>query len=213
VERIVFNGREYSSADDMPPDVREAFERTMRLTADSDRNGVPDVFEGRDGNVTSVTRQKIVVNGREYGSVEEMPPDVRQAYERMRSAFVDSDRDGVPDMFEGRDANVVSVTRQKIVVNGREYGGADEMPLDVRRAFESARETAGARHARMPGDPGAGGRSRVRVVTSSTAPTMQGVKGEAVQESRRTLWALVVAGLLLVIAVLLAVIGLLMNRQ
>jgi RNase P/RNase MRP subunit p29 len=197
----------------MPPDVREAFERTMRFAADSDRDGVPDVFEGRDGNVTSVTKSRIVVNGREYGGVEEMPPDVRQAYERMRNALVDSDRDGVPDMFEGKRGNVVSVTRHKIVVNGREYGGADEMPPDVRHAFERARETTGAGHARMPGGPGARGRSRMRVVTSSTTPTMRGAEGEAVRESKRTLWALVVAGLLFLIAVLLVIAGLLMNRQ
>jgi len=210
VERIVFNGREYSSADDMPPDVREAFERTMRFAADSDRDGVPDVFEGRNGNVTSVTRQKIVVNGREYGSVDEMPPDVRQAYERMRSALVDSDRDGVPDMFEGKNANVVRVTRQKVVVNGREYDGVGEMPQDVRRAFERGRETTGAGRI---GGPGASGHSRVRVVRSSGTPTMRGVGGEVVRESKRTMWALVVAGFLLVIAALLVVVGLLMSRQ
>jgi len=197
----------------MPPDVREAFERTMSFAADSDRDGVPDVFEGRDGNVTSVTRSRIVVNGREYGSVDEMPPDVRQAYQRMRSGLVDSDRDGMPDMFEGKKANVVSVTRRKIVVNGREYGSVDEMPPDVRRSFERASGAAGAGHARMPGDPGTGGRSRVRVVTSSTTPTMRGVEGDAVRESKRTMWGLVVAGLLLMIAVLLVIVGLLMSRQ
>jgi hypothetical protein len=213
VERIVFNGREYSSADEMPPDVREVFERTMRLAADSDRDGVPDVFEGKDGNVTSITRSRIVVNGREYGSVEEMPPDVRQAYERMRSAVVDSDGDGVPDRFEGKDANFVSVTRQRIVVNGREYGSVEEMPPDVRRAFESAREATGAGRIRMPGDQGRRGRSRVRVARSSTAPAMRRVEGGVVRESKRTLWALVIAGLLFIIAVLLVVVGLLMNRQ
>ena len=210
MERIIFNGREYSSADDMPPDVREAFEGTMRLAADSDRDGVPDVFEGKDGNVTSVTRQKVVVNGREYGSAEEMPSDVRQAYERMRSGLVDSDRDGVPDMFEGKKGNVVRVTRQKVVVNGREYDGVGEMPPDVRRAFERARETTGA--GRM-GARGTSGHSRVRVVRSSGTPTMRGVGGEVVRESKRTMWALLVAGLLLVIAVLLVVVGLLMSKQ
>ena len=142
-----------------------------------------------------------------------MPPDVREAFERTMRFAADSDRDGVPDVFEGRDGNVTSVTRSRIVVNGREYGSVDEMPPDVRRSFERASGAAGAGHARMPGDPGTGGRSRVRVVTSSTTPTMRGVEGDAVRESKRTMWGLVVAGLLLMIAVLLVIVGLLMSRQ
>ena len=44
--RIVFNGQEYSSPEEMPPDVRQVYDRTMStVLADTDRNGVPDIFE------------------------------------------------------------------------------------------------------------------------------------------------------------------------
>lgn len=46
--RIVFNGTEYSSPDQMPPDVRQAYDRAMgSVLADADRNGIPDIFEGK----------------------------------------------------------------------------------------------------------------------------------------------------------------------
>jgi hypothetical protein len=44
---------------------------------------------------------RIIFNGREYSGPEEMPAEARAAYERAMSVFADSDRDGVPDLFEG----------------------------------------------------------------------------------------------------------------
>lgn len=44
--RIIFNGQEYSSVADMPEDVRRCYEQAMGgVLADSDRNGIPDLFE------------------------------------------------------------------------------------------------------------------------------------------------------------------------
>lgn len=57
--------------------------------------------------------------------------------------FADRDGDGVPDIFEGagtRGSTTHSVTTS-YSYNGVEYASLDEMPPDVRRAFESA--TAG----------------------------------------------------------------------
>jgi hypothetical protein len=44
---------------------------------------------------------KFDVNGKSYASLDEMPPDVRQAYEQMVGVFTDKNRDGVPDIMEG----------------------------------------------------------------------------------------------------------------
>jgi hypothetical protein len=44
--RIVFNGKEYSSREEMPAEVRQVYERTMAtVLADADCDGVPDIFE------------------------------------------------------------------------------------------------------------------------------------------------------------------------
>jgi hypothetical protein len=41
---IVVDGKTYSSAADLPPDAREAYERAMSAFADRDGDGVPDIF-------------------------------------------------------------------------------------------------------------------------------------------------------------------------
>jgi len=95
----------------------------------------------------------IVIDGKTYKSVEEMPEDVRKNYEAAMSnldkdrngvpdmleninAFADKNKDGMPDTFEGMTSNVISTA--KIIVNGREYNGLDELPPDVRAKYEQA---------------------------------------------------------------------------
>lgn len=68
-------------------------------------------------------KKKIVVNGHEYGSVEELPDDLRQAYNRAMST--------VPEL-----------SKAKIVFNGREYGSKEEMPSEVRSIYEIAMAAA-----------------------------------------------------------------------
>jgi hypothetical protein len=60
---IKVDKKKYSSVEEMPPDVREAYEKA----------------KGTGGK--TVTR--IVFNGREYPSVEAMPPDLRQVFEKV----------------------------------------------------------------------------------------------------------------------------------
>ncbi len=67
---------------------------------------------------------KIKVNGKEYGSVDEMPAPVRELYEKTRKEPSDS-RDGV----------VPRATTTRIVFNGREYESVDAMPLEARAMY------------------------------------------------------------------------------
>ena len=44
--RIVFNGKEYSNPEEMPAEIRKAYDQAMAtVLADTDRNGVPDILE------------------------------------------------------------------------------------------------------------------------------------------------------------------------
>jgi Short C-terminal domain len=52
-------------------------------------------------------RTGIIFNGKEYPSVEEMPEEVRRTYEQAISGVLaDSDRNGIPDLFERGGASV-----------------------------------------------------------------------------------------------------------
>lgn len=98
---------------------------------------------------------KIVIDGKTYNSVEDMPEDVRRSYEAaMRglnstspagidplqslvNIFADADKNGVPDIMEtGQIMNVAG--NMKIVVDGNTYNGVDELPPDARAKYEQA---------------------------------------------------------------------------
>jgi hypothetical protein len=97
----------------------------------------------------------IVVDGKTYKSVDEMPEDVRRNYESAIRQLGDNDRNGIPDVLEnltnpadqnkngmpdsieGMISNVISSTT-KIIANGTEYNNLDELPPDVRAKHEQA---------------------------------------------------------------------------
>ena len=99
----------------------------------------------------------IVIDGKTYKSVEEMPEDVRRNYESAMSQLADNDRNGIPDAlenltnlahqnkngmpdaFEGMVSNIISSTR--IIANGNEYNNLDDLPPDVRAKYEQAMGT------------------------------------------------------------------------
>jgi hypothetical protein len=92
--------------------------------------------------------RKIVVNGREYASVEEMPSDVRRVYEQ---AMVEA---GTALHATGEGG-----VKAKIVFNGREYANVDTMPEGVRGLYETVMEAVRAQGHTVPGaaplEPGA----------------------------------------------------------
>ena len=114
---IVIDGKTYKSVDEMPEDVRRNYESAMSQLVDKDRNGIPDVFEnltnfadqnkngmpdsieGMISDVVSSTT-KIIADGKEYNSLDELPPDIRAKYEQALGSM-DANRNGVPDFLEG----------------------------------------------------------------------------------------------------------------
>lgn len=82
--RIVFNGQEYSGPEQMPEAVWKAYQEMLaQLGADTDRNDVPDVLEGR-GNVLGIQQSSITVNGRTFENVGDLPRPVRWLFEYAR---------------------------------------------------------------------------------------------------------------------------------
>lgn len=80
--KINFNGQEYDDLKSMPPEIKEQYLQVIQILGDKNHNGIPDMIErGGVGNF----QQKIVVNGKEYDSVNEMSADVRELYEKIQS--------------------------------------------------------------------------------------------------------------------------------
>lgn len=54
--KVIFNGKEYSSPDDMPPEIRAIYDRAMNtVLSDGDGDGILDVFQGKKLDTHVVT--------------------------------------------------------------------------------------------------------------------------------------------------------------
>ena len=77
---------------------------------------------------------RFVYNGKAYGSLEELPENVREAYEKAMAGSAS----GVPGS--------APAATLKIVFNGTEYESLDAMPADQRRLYENAIAAVRAGH-------------------------------------------------------------------
>lgn len=90
--RIVVNGQEYHSIEEMPPDVRALYREAMRMAAEP---AAPDEEAPAPAGASPplpdhtrvtlnkvVTKQKFVVNGQEYASLDALPPELAEEVRR-----------------------------------------------------------------------------------------------------------------------------------
>jgi len=89
---------------------------------------LPEQAMGIEVNVN----REFVINGKQYHSLEEVPPDVRQAIEETL---------GSP---RGVSQAGTAGNQAKIIVNGRPYGSVDAMPGGVREIYAVAMQCIGS---------------------------------------------------------------------
>jgi hypothetical protein len=75
-------------------------------------------------------KTNIRFNGREYANADEMPSDVRAAYDRAV--------DETAELHSG--ARLAAKLNAKIIVNGNEFNNAGEMSVDDRHLYHEALE-------------------------------------------------------------------------
>jgi hypothetical protein len=88
---ITINGRTYASVEEMPPELRREYELAMKMLARAEgaaESGDADVsISTQEGDpahrglqaVTRMTSQRIIVNGKEYHDLNEVPAESRAA--------------------------------------------------------------------------------------------------------------------------------------
>ena len=76
------------------------------------------------------SKTNIRFNGREYANADEMPSDVRAAYDRAV--------DEMPPLHSG--ARLAAKLKAKIIVNGTEFNHPGEMSVDDRHSLHEALE-------------------------------------------------------------------------
>ncbi|MGH7859948.1 MAG: hypothetical protein ACREQY_21690, partial [Candidatus Binatia bacterium] len=55
--KIVINGKEYATVEEMPPEIRAVYDKAMALLADKDANDVPDILEGKGPGIWEAAKQ------------------------------------------------------------------------------------------------------------------------------------------------------------
>ena len=80
--------------------------------------------------VSARTKTNIRFNGREYANADEMPVDVRAAYDRAV--------DEMPPLHSG--ARLAAKLQAKIIVNGNEFNHPGEMSVEDRHSYHEALE-------------------------------------------------------------------------
>jgi hypothetical protein len=95
--KIRVNGQDYASVEDMPPHIRQAYERAMAAMPGAKHSGLLNTLEnGLRANAQKVSNAKVIFNGQEYGSVDQMPANVRQLYQAVM-ATIENDTPVAPE--------------------------------------------------------------------------------------------------------------------
>jgi hypothetical protein len=117
-QEIIIDGKTYQSIDEMPPDLRRKVELAIRLlgdvseddgldvpgvtnvTADHNRNDVPDMLENIIAANALLEGMQIIVDGRELNGITNLSPEARARYDAALRKL-DANRNGLPDFVEG----------------------------------------------------------------------------------------------------------------
>lgn len=82
-------------------------------------------------NININVTRNFKINGKEYHSVEEMPDEIRQVYEKALALQAGS-----------KQPIHSAVARTKIIFNGTEYENMDTMPEDARQLYKKVLKAA-----------------------------------------------------------------------
>ncbi len=166
-KRIVIDGKSYNSVDEMPEDVRKKYEAALHSLKDQNGNSIPDVLENMgtltDNNGDGIpdiventlgspivkAALKIMMNGKEFHSLDDLPPEARAKYEQAMSKL-DANHNGVPDILENNSNSPIAQASIKFRVNGQEVNSLDSLPPEARAKYEQAMSKLDANHNGVP---------------------------------------------------------------
>ena len=130
----------------------------------------------------SSEKRPIVVAGKRYNSVEEMPAEVRRVYDLARAAQADAE----------------TAAPVKLIFNGKEYEGLDSMPPDVRKLYQN-QQVAMETYRDFSVD------ATTPRVGKLDAPAMQHMLSGKTPFYKRYMWPLIIVGLIVLAIILIFV--------
>ena len=82
--RITINGEQYDGPEAMPPDVRRLYEEAMRSLGPGVASGLGTHAHTAPLGGEVVVSRVVTVNERKFGSIDELPPEVRRMVDDAR---------------------------------------------------------------------------------------------------------------------------------
>ena len=107
---IMFNGKTYTSVEEMPDVEKRAYLEMMDMFTDKNNNGIPDFLEG--DMVKNVMRMHSLHAGTvdgNYKSLDELPPDLRL---KVEDAFQKLSQMGILTGFSSSSQSVMQTSSQ-----------------------------------------------------------------------------------------------------
>jgi len=129
----------------------------------------------------SSEKRPIVVAGKRYASIEEMPAEVRRVYDLAMTS-------------QGEASTAPPV---KLVFNGHEYEGLDSMPPDVRKMYQT-QQVAMETYRDFSVDATTPRAAKVN------APPVQHMSG-GMSFFKRYQWPLIIAGVIVIVVIIIFV--------
>jgi hypothetical protein len=106
---IIIDGKTYNSVDEMPEEVRKKYEQAISSLKDKDGDLIPDALENTLSNDMVLSSMKIIVDGKEFNRLEDLPPELRAKYEQAMGKL-DANKNGMPDFLEGMISTPIQTT-------------------------------------------------------------------------------------------------------
>jgi hypothetical protein len=136
-------------------------------------------------------KRKYKINGKEYNSIEEMPEDIRKAFEK---AMISKD---------GKSSQITTNMQNKIMFNDVEYESIDAMPQDVRQLYKEVMKTVETRAT----SPGNDFEAKVDFSftkskdsrTAMTGKIHQPIKPEPIFSSRKLIFSVILIALIILL--------------
>ncbi len=88
--------------------------------------------------------QMIVVNGKSYSSIDDMPPEIRKIYQEIAGILADNNKNGIPDILESNsETNIQNISINSggatiINTDGKIFTNVSELPQEAQDKYRFA---------------------------------------------------------------------------
>ncbi|NWF64141.1 MAG: hypothetical protein HXY38_07535 [Chloroflexi bacterium] len=156
----------------------------------------------------------IIFNGKTYHSIADMPANERQAFEQMSQMFVDANGNGIPDFLEGDMVqNVLAAHSSQMGVihaDGKTYHTLEDLPPALRQRVDGAFQMLSNMGIvqEMPNAAAKKPPAPIRREPAFESKPLEPQGSSVIQEeSGRSVFTLVLGGVVLCFAIVVVTIG------